>query len=194
MNTATGALLIDLDGVLRRWPHVDTGLPPGVIEGVAFAPALADAVLTGAITDADWRSAIVQVLAEEYGPRPSAQAVEAWSQFGVLDEDVVRLIRQVRERAPVWLATNATSRLPVDLAMLGLDRDFDGVVNSSAVGAAKPAEEFLHSAIALSGPVSLFVDDSEKHCSAAAAFGLPAHRFETAPGLQRALREAHLID
>lgn len=46
---AAEALLVDLDGVLRQWPTVETGLPAGAVELVAFDPTLADLVLTGAL-------------------------------------------------------------------------------------------------------------------------------------------------
>jgi hypothetical protein len=45
-------LIIDLDGVLRRWEPVDPiesrhGLPTGALFGTAFSPTLLDPVITG---------------------------------------------------------------------------------------------------------------------------------------------------
>ncbi len=186
-----GVLLIDLDGVVRLWPPVDTGLPAGTIEAVAFE--LAHAALTGAMSDGAWREAIVARLATEFGTEPARVAVRAWSQVGALDVTVLELIRRVRSRTPVWLATNATSRLPMDLAALGLDQEVDGVVNSSEVGAAKPAEAFFRAAIGLAGPVALFVDDSPGHCEAASRLGLATHSYSTSERLRVALHDADLL-
>ena len=61
----------------------------------------------------------------------------------------------------VVLITNATSRLSDDLRRLGLDGAFDHVVNSSAVGAAKPDPAIFRTALAVAGVEvadALFVD------------------------------------
>jgi putative hydrolase of the HAD superfamily len=156
-------------------------------------PGLAHRALTGAISHLEWRTAIAETLAQLYGIQAAQRAVDAWSQVGVLNEEVVALIRRVRATTPVWLATNATTRLPADLATLGLDRELDGVVNSSAVGAAKPSEAFFAAALSLAGPVALFVDDSAGHCDAAARLMMPAHRFESIAGLETSLRQTGLL-
>ena len=160
---------------------------------MAFASELGAQVLTGAMSDDAWREEVVRRLGREYGTLRARQGVAAWSRVGVIDPDVLGLVRAVRRSTQVWLATNATSRLPWDLATLGLDRELDGVVNSSAVRAMKPAEAFFRAAIGFAGPVALFVDDSPGHCEAARALGLAAHRFQTAGLFEATLHEVGLL-
>jgi hypothetical protein len=58
------ALLIDFDGVIRRWPaseaNLETryGLPAGAIRSVAFAPALLLPAITGEVSDESWRAGV----------------------------------------------------------------------------------------------------------------------------------------
>ncbi|MBU8977089.1 HAD-IA family hydrolase [Lysobacter sp. MMG2] len=91
------------------------------------------------------------------------------------------------------LVTNATSRLPQDLAALGLTPFFHGVANSSALGTAKPDAAIFHAALALAGVAAheaLFVDDSSRNVAAAGALGIHARRFE-GPATLRALLHEH---
>ncbi len=68
------ALLVDLDGVNRRWrkTHDDAveaahGLPPGSLRSAAFAPELVELAITGQISDEAWRSNIAESLEREHG-------------------------------------------------------------------------------------------------------------------------------
>ncbi len=72
------AVVVDLDGVLRRWdPAVLAGvlvragaafgLPAGALGAVVFAPALSSAAVTGRISDAVWREQVVEQLAGRFG-------------------------------------------------------------------------------------------------------------------------------
>mgnify|MGYP002620837670 FL=1 len=198
------ALLLDLDGVLRRWPadHASraeraAGLPAGAIHAAAFEPALLRRAVTGAIDDAAWRSEVALRLSH-HGPIWSAlQAVTAWSASpGVVDERVRALVARARRTARVVLVTNATDRLDRDLRALGLSADLDAVVNSSAVGCAKPDPCLLRAALAaadVSAGRALFVDDTAANVAAAVAIGVPAHRFVGVAGLRAALVEHGLV-
>jgi putative hydrolase of the HAD superfamily len=96
----------------------------------------------------------------------------------VVDQQMVALLRCCRQRVPVGLITNATSRLPRDLARLGLLDEFDAIINSSAVGAAKPERRiFLAALEALEArpATTLYIDDSPRHVQAAAELGIVSH-------------------
>lgn len=80
----------------------------------------------------------------------------------------------------VVLVTNATSRLPHDLAALGLSQSFYCVVNSSEEGVAKPDPELLRVALAradASPEQALFVDDTIANVDAGRSLGILSHHF-----------------
>ena len=67
------ALLVDLDGVLRRWPDMEDldlahDLPAGTLAAAAFAPARLRPAITGDCTDGQWRAAVAADLAATCGP------------------------------------------------------------------------------------------------------------------------------
>jgi putative hydrolase of the HAD superfamily len=188
-------LLIDLDGVVRRWPPQLTvsieerhRLPVGSIATAAFSDreALHRAV-TGAVSDGAWRADIASRLAAAYGSTAWA-AVREWSAMrGEVDAQVLDLVRQARRTAPVGLLTNATTRLGEDLAALGLAREFDAVVNSAEMGVAKPDPESYVRACARLGAERarcLFVDDTATHVAAARRVGLRGHVFRSVAELR----------
>jgi putative hydrolase of the HAD superfamily len=183
------ALLLDFDGVLRVWDAARPaaveekhGLPPGALMATAFAWPRLKAALAGEVTDAEWMSGVAHALAGTVGGDAAAQAVAEWQSYrGAVDPDVLRLVREVRAGGrPVALATNATDRLPGDLAALGLAGEFDAVVNSSEVGSPKPAREFFAAACAaVNQPPGrcLLVDDDDRQVRGARFAGLSAYRW-----------------
>ena len=182
------AALFDLDGVIRRFDvsalaEIERrhGLPERAIVAALIHPDRMEDAVTGRLTDEAWRAAA----AAELGP--AGAEFLAWeAAHGRVDEGVLALVRRVRERVPVGLLTNATSRLRDDLARLGLEDAFDAVVNTSEIGFAKPdARAFAHAARALGAEPGdiLFVDDTPRNVEAAAALGFAAHRFTGAEGL-----------
>ena len=115
-------VLTDLDGVIRRWPATQFssvedayGLPRGCMARAAFHKSLLTDAITGAVTDAEWRKRI-RAAARLYGPCGIAAAL--------------------------GLVSNATTRLAGDLSRLSIAGAFDFIVNSSAIGCAKPSECF----------------------------------------------------
>ncbi|MCB0065343.1 MAG: HAD family hydrolase [Caldilineaceae bacterium] len=192
------AFLTDLDGVIRIWPSTQdsdaenaVGLPNSAIKQVAFAPDLLLPTITGKRTDEAWRQQIVERLAQAYPTLDVARAVAIWSEpCGTVDEAMLDLLRQIRRHCPVCLVTNATTRLPTDLAQLGILDDFDHIINSSAVGWAKPASEIFQAALrAIDVPATaaFFVDDSLENVAAAQALGLAGHHYQSYPQLVQAL-------
>lgn len=180
------AVLCDLDGVLRHFDPAQfssldsaNGLPPGTVASVVFAPRHLTPAITGTVTDEQWRSGVAEALTDACGSGDRARAlVDAWSaSSGRVDTEVLDLLTRVRDRVPVVLVTNATSRLDADLAALGIADAFDGVLNSSRLGAAKPDPRVYRAAAALAGAPPdqcLFLDDSHGNVQAAHDMGMPA--------------------
>ncbi|UYK85934.1 HAD-IA family hydrolase [Xanthomonas sacchari] len=186
--SAARALLVDMDGVLRLWPDDDAalerahGVPPGSLRAVAFAPALLEPAIRGTTSDAQWLAEVAARIAALAPDANVAALVAAWSAptTARLNQPVLALLHEVRQRLPVVLLSNATSRLSHDLRALGLADAFDAVVNSSEVGAIKPEPAIFLHALAQLGMAAdevLFVDDTAVHVEAARALGLRAERY-----------------
>ncbi|GAA4701628.1 HAD family hydrolase [Phytohabitans rumicis] len=182
-RTKPTALLVDMDGVLRRWdPDVSEaverkhGLPAGVILKTAMEWSRLQAAVTGRITHAEWMASVAAALGG------ADEAVAEWSAYpGEVDPDVLAFVRDVRAAGvPVGLATNATDRLDADLATLGLVGEVDHVINSSVLGTAKPSAEYFAAAcLALRTPPDrvLLIDDSDRFVRGARVARLPAYRW-----------------
>ncbi|MBM0239530.1 HAD-IA family hydrolase [Micromonospora sp. ATA32] len=184
------ALLVDFDGVLRRWdPQVAAGverrygLSEGVLTEIAMQWGRLQPVVVGQVSHADWVTSVVDALTESVGDADRARAaVEEWQRYrGEVDPEVLAFVREVRAAGvPVGLATNATDLLDADLAALDLVGEVDVVVNSSVLGVHKPAKEYFQAACeALETPPKrvLFVDDEDWAVRGARAAGLSAHRW-----------------
>lgn len=179
-------LLCDLDGVVRLWPASvvaaeDTaGLPRGSILKMAFAADLLPLAVTGRISDDAWRQEVTNRLQAAYPEADARAAVAAWSASPrVINQPVLDLLRQ--RRVPVALVTNATTRLPQDLAALGLEAEFDHVINSSVIGVAKPDPGIFPAALqALVLPADqvLFVDDDAGHVAGVISLGIAGYQFQ----------------
>lgn len=191
-----GAVLCDIDGVLRRHLPMTTydaqfGVPAGTLAAAAFTPDLLLPAITGRCTDEEWRVRIAESLGAD-GPA----MVTAWSvSAGEVVEEVRAILSDVRRTAPVLLVSNATSRLESDLERLGLLDAVDGIVNSSRVGYAKPKAEIYRHAAKLAGAdveACLFVDDTLPNVQAALAIGMAGHHYQSPDGLRGILHD-HLV-
>lgn len=200
---AIRAILIDLDGVVRLWdPTHDagmsdgTGLPIETVKRIAFAGDLLPLAVTGRISDAEWRDQVISRLAAIHPTIDGRAAVAAWSRpIGRLNEPVGALVEEWRRQIPVVLLTNATSRLATDLDALGLTGSFDLVVNSSAIGFAKPDPSIFRYALEQVGVLpeeALFVDDTAGHVAAARDLGIEGFHFDGDVELLRAFVDDRL--
>ncbi|MEW2444646.1 HAD family hydrolase [Micromonospora marina] len=195
------ALLVDFDGVLRRWdPAVaagverEYGLTEGVLGEIAMSWGLLQPVLTGQVSHAQWMVSVADALTPAVGVDRARAAVAEWQSYrGEVDPDVLAFVREVRAAGiRVGLGTNATDLLDADLAALGLTEELDVIVNSSAIGVHKPAKEYFQAACeALGTPPGrvLFVDDEDRAVAGARVAGLSAHRW-SGPADLRYLRAA----
>jgi len=158
----------------------------------AFAPALLQAVVTGALSDAEWRERVALDLAAYCSAAVASSAVTAWSAYpGEVDMQTLALLDRCSTQLQVVLVTNATSRLAEDLKTLGLDNRFFAVINSSEIGAAKPDSLIFRTAlqrVAATANEALFVDDTAANVRAAAELGIEGHQFVDHGGLEQFLR------
>jgi putative hydrolase of the HAD superfamily len=179
------ALLIDLDGVVRRWEspaevEARHGLEPGTLLRTAMAWELLRPAVAGEITDAEWMRLVADRLPLE--EVAAAAAVAEWQAHrGHVDEQALAFVREVRAAGKlVGLATNATDRLRGDLDTLGLTGEFDAVISSAELHIHKPAPQFFVRACAILGlppQLVLFVDDDDRSVRAARALQMPAFRW-----------------
>ncbi|MER5704841.1 MULTISPECIES: HAD-IA family hydrolase [unclassified Micromonospora] len=196
------ALLVDFDGVLRRWdPAVaagverEYGLSEGVLTEIAMHWGRLQPVLTGKVSHADWMTSVSDALTDSVGdPERARAAVEQWQRYrGEVDPEVLDFVREARAGGiRVGLGTNATDLLDADLVALGLVGELDVVVNSSKIGVHKPAKEYFQAACeALGTPPArvLFVDDEDRSIRGARVAGLSALRW-SGPADLRYLRAA----
>jgi putative hydrolase of the HAD superfamily len=192
-----GAVVFDLDGVIRQWNddelaevEVAHGLAPREILDVAFSEHLGPAAITGAMNYREWMDAI---RAEVVGRHGTAviPALDVWeANVGVVDPEMVQLVRTTRTQVKVALLSNGTTRLRRDLHVLDLLDEFDLICNTAEMGVAKPdAGAFLSTCEALSMDPSevAFIDDLEPNVAGAAEVGLRSHRFVDVHGARRFL-------
>jgi putative hydrolase of the HAD superfamily len=187
MRDRARALLIDLDGVLRRWdpaPIIATelkyGLKPAALLETAMSWDIYRPAMSGEITDAEWMRLVADRLplaAEE-----AVAAVAEWQAYrGEVDPEALAFVREVRAAGrPVGIATNATDRLHGDLDALGLTGEVDLVVSSWELKVHKPAPEYFQRACQAIGQLPehvLFVDDEGRVIRGARAAGLSAYRW-----------------
>jgi putative hydrolase of the HAD superfamily len=194
------ALLIDFDGVLRRWDpapmiavEVKYGLKPAAFLETAMEWDVYRPAMAGELTHEEWMRVVADRL--PLSASDAAAAVEEWQAYrGEIDPETLAFVREVRAgNRKVGLATNATDLLPADLELLGLTGEFDLVVNSWDLKVHKPAPEYFQQACQLIGEQPkhvLFVDDDDRAVRGARAAGLPAYRWagpEHLPYLRKAL-------
>jgi HAD superfamily hydrolase (TIGR01509 family) len=174
-------LLLDLDGVLRSYPPT----PPKIAE-VAFEPSLLHRAVTGQITDEQWRDEIALVI-------PRSEVV-AWAVTGEVITEALTLVRAARRQCFVALLSNATTRLETDLALLGLDAEFDAVFNSARLGVAKPDPAIFRRVLdELGHTTAVFCDDSAENAAAACSVGLDGVHVPDTAALRTALAVRGLI-
>jgi putative hydrolase of the HAD superfamily len=184
------ALLIDFDGVLRRYdPSVTAaaerrfGVEPGTVLSVALEWPRVEPVIRGRISHADWLLGVADALADRVGGPAAARnlMVEYDAYRGAIVPEVLAFVRSARRAGVrVVLATNATDALDLDLDAFGVTGDFDAVANSSVIGSYKPQRAFFLAACStVDTPPDrcLLIDDTDRNVRGARAAGLSALRF-----------------
>ncbi len=200
----TNVILTDLDGVIRIWsPEIHLkaeraiGLPEGAILGTAFSDDLLPLVITGQISDDEWRRRIADLLSQDFPNTNAERAVELWSASpGEVDTEVLGILRACRKKAKLVLISNATSRLPSDLQRLGIAEDFDYIINSSEVGFAKPDPNIYFAAlntVEATPEQALFIDDNAGHVAAATRLGIAGYTYAGTDALRQKLNHLRLL-
>lgn len=196
--SAPAVLLLDLDGVLRRFDPAEGrriertyGLPAGSLPAAAFDPRFAHPAVRGEISRATW---VVRAGAH-------LGCVPAMAAFLALRGEVVpavrALVHEVRATGlPVGLLSNATDTLPEELVHLGLAGELDRVFCSAELGLIKPEAGLFTTVGARLGcpPGAIhFVDDQAANVAAAQAAGWSAHHFLDAARLRAWLGVAGVL-
>jgi len=180
------AVIFDLDGVIRDWndqeiSEIETayGLNPGTILSMGFGTELGLAAVTGEMDYRTWMDAVRTRVIAAHGS-DVAGALDAWeANVGLVNIEMLRVLRAVRSQATVALLSNGTTRLRQDLAVLDLTDEFDAIFNTAEIGIAKPnAAVFLHVVNQLDTNAAevLFVDDLELNIIGAKSVGIRAHQ------------------
>ncbi len=193
--------LDDLDGVVRNWPTDGNDwagypVPIEAVRKALFDPALVGRAVTGAITDEEWRGEAAALLAETWGGDHTERLAATATFPGVVNAEVLELVRRVRQHSPVGVLTNATTRLADHLAQLGLTEEFDWIFNTCELGVAKPDPtvfEIVCERMGAKPDSVVFVDDTEAHVAAARSCGMTAYRFRTSAELEQTLRGHGLL-
>ncbi len=140
------AIFFDFGGVIARLDREQTraleeryGLPRGgLLDALYGIPQWREAE-TGRLPEEEWLRAVLRRL-EEMAGRPIPQIQSDWQVvWRQLDEEVLALVRRLRQRYLVGIISNSTPRLERDILQAnGIHDLFQIVVNSSRVGIAKP--------------------------------------------------------
>ncbi|MDI3409259.1 HAD family hydrolase [Streptomyces cavernicola] len=192
------AVLCDLDNVIRFYDLAAlaaleraVGLAEGTTAEVGYAPELDLPLLLGRITTEEWAESIASALADRVPPDRARELARALAHAPFrADDEVVGLLRRVREHVPLVLVTNATLELERDLESMGLADLADDVVSSARVGVAKPDRVIYEIAAERAGVAvdrCLFVDDQLKNVEAAVSLGMTGVRYRGPADLHRAL-------
>ena len=197
-------LVLDCDGVVRHYDLEATraaeealGLPAGAVSKVALDPILLRRASTGGLTAAAWAEEVGRLVAEEHGVDAGAVqqlwASSAWH----IDEEVVDLVRAVRDRGIATACfSNATDRLEDDLESAGVSDAFGTIVNSSRIGEMKPDAGFYAAACTAAGVAPsevLFVDDRIENVTGALRGGLHGIRYQGIDRFRAVLRRTGLL-
>ena len=179
------AVIFDLDGVIRDWNEVEIsrvevayGLEPGTILRVGFGTELGAAATTGKLDYRSWMDAIRSQITATHGPEV-AGALDAWeANVGLINTEMLQVLRSVRSQATVALLSNGTTRLRRDLAVLDLTDEFDVIFNTAEIGIAKPDPAVFHhvlSELETTAPDTVFIDDLALNVQGALSIGIRAH-------------------
>ncbi len=199
------AVLCDVDGVLRRWDGAATAelekkyvVPPGKLADIAFARHRVGPAVTGTISDEEWRALVARALLPYCGSVDRAAAlVSEWStDAGLVDDQVLDLLRAVRRSVPVVLICNGTTRLERDLGELSLTEAADLVVNSARLGVVQPDPAIYVAAshlVRVPPHRCLFVADEAEYVRGAEAAGMRGVRYEGPDCLRAALASLQLV-
>lgn len=202
MSPRPNAVIFDLDGVVRDWNDDDMfelessyGLPPGTILGVGFGSELGPLATTGRLTYRAWMDEIRARVTAAFGDDVTP-ALDRWeANIGVVDTQMLSVLRQVRMCCTAAVLSNGTTRLRRDLHALDLIDEFDLIFNTAEIGIAKPDPAVFHHVLdemGLAVERVVFVDDLPENVASARSVGMCAHLHTDATSTLEFLRETGL--
>jgi len=192
------AVLCAVDGVVRVWDDERIaeierrhGLPAGALRAAVTDPPRLAPALVGRISDEQWRTAVAGALVPLCGGERAIEAVSDWSaSMGRVDEAALDVLRAARKAVPVALVANATTRLELELVVLGLADEVDAVVSSARLGTTAPDPEFYRTAAGLAGAAPqrcLYIDTDAARVAGAERIGMTAALYAGADHLAAVL-------
>jgi len=192
------AVITDFDGVIRHWNgdgiaqvEHECKLPEGTLSAYRFTPDILQPAITGKIPFEGWAKLVYQRIEKRYGLGIAERFSDAWLACSYkIDHDLIAQYRSLFPEARIALATNATSRLPSEMANANLDGLFDCVYNSSAMGVAKPSLQYFQAVLmsmGLSAKDVIFIDDSLDNVMAARKIGIESFHFESRSQIKESL-------
>jgi putative hydrolase of the HAD superfamily len=151
----------------------------------------------GRITEPDFLERMADELQPELGHRPEMHRFsEIYFKALQPNEPLIALMRELKGRGlrMALLTNNVREWEPHWRSMLPVDEIFEVVVDSGFVGMRKPEPEIFELTLERLGDVtageSLFVDDSDVNCAAAADLGMTAVHYRDAEQAIAEIREA----
>lgn len=186
MPEPLAAVIFDLDGVIRDWNddamydlEAAFGIEPGAILAVGFGPDLGPLATTGRMTYRDWMDEIRRRILAEYGDGVVGALDEWEANVGMVDTEMLAVLRRVRSHCTAAVLSNGTTRLRRDLHTLDLIDEFDVIFNTAEIGIAKPDPAVFHHVLGELGTDVdrvVFIDDLAENVEGARAAGLRAHQ------------------
>jgi putative hydrolase of the HAD superfamily len=197
-------ILTDLDGVIRHWncdplhqKEVENGLKRGYLFSICFEKELLSKVITGKISDSEWRNRVKEKLAISIGEKLAKELVHSWTNSEVIiDNAIIGIYKRYFPEAKVVLTTNATNRLNQDIKNQGIDNTFDEIFNSSELGVAKPSHCFFNKVVSRLGvriEDVIYIDDSIKNVESAELLGIRSHQYKNHAQLMAFLVDAQSV-
>lgn len=182
-------ILTDLDGVIRHWnsdsiheKEIECGFNPGYLYSVCFEATLLSQVITGRISDDEWRNQVHIKLSASVSESLAKELIDCWTHSEVqIDKKVIEICKDHYPNVKVVLTTNATSRLNQDLKNQGLDSVFDEVFNSSEMGVSKPSHSYFNKVLSKLGVKPeevIYIDDSVKNVKSAEQLSIRSHHYK----------------
>ena len=192
------AVIFDLDGVIRDWNDQAMadlesayGIEPGTILTVGFEGELGHAATTGAMTYREWMDAIRARIIGSHGHAVTGALDEWEANVGMVDTEMLAVLRAVRRHCTAPVLSNGTTRLRRDLHALDLHDEFDVIFNTAELGVAKPDPAvfvLVLEQLGIDADQALCIDDLEANVEGARAGGLRAHRHRDRGGTVQFLR------
>lgn len=128
---------------------------------------------------------------------PAEKMWETFFEKQLLNDDVVNLIRELKNNYKIYLFSNHQGELLRKLLQMhGITELFDDIIVSSEHKLIKPSNEFFNILLKVARVKRdeiIFIDDSAKNVEAAREFGIKSILFKDTEGLKKSLKSFAII-